>query len=339
MKKANLLKYAPAGAIIATAAAACGLGGYIIAQWPAINATIKPAIISGTFTIVAAMGGALVVFWQLRKQAENTARANRHTEALKLKKEVYEEMASLCRKGSDSAAKLYHYVQRFAGDVGLLREVYSDEEKFPPELVPKQRYQVVKDLQNDLIVKVSRIIRAIQRWKIINPKVGLFEYALHSVMHDLQAATKQYHLKTMAILPFSDDMPLKMAFKLPNEAGMAALFAHSDDVLRTVGRVQQWIADMQVAFQNELLGELFESQVKTREDPDPTDDILAPFKVLRLDRYDELVSHFKNDTEWGRQMTAMSAEMAEEELATPPLTTEPRPVKDLGQPPLFTPRP
>jgi len=42
---------------------------------------------------------------------------------------------------------------------------------------------------------------------------------------------------------------------------MADLFEHSDNVRRTVGRAMQWIADMQVAFQNELLGELFETQV------------------------------------------------------------------------------
>ena len=47
MNKANLLKYAPAGVVVAAAAAACGLGGYIIAQWPAIDAAIKPAIVSG----------------------------------------------------------------------------------------------------------------------------------------------------------------------------------------------------------------------------------------------------------------------------------------------------
>jgi hypothetical protein len=331
MNKANLLKYAPAGAVIAAAAAASGLAGYIIAQWPAIDATIKPAIVSGAFTIVAATGGALVVFWQLRKQAENTARANRHTEALKLKKEVYEEFVKLCRKGSEAAAKLYDYVQRFGADVGLLRQVYSDEEKLPPELIPKQRYKVVKDLENDLAVKVARIIRAVQRWEIINPKVDLFKYALNNGVYDVQAATKQYHLQTMSILPFADEGPLNMAFKLPGEEGMAKLFAQTDYVCRTVARVQQWIADMQVAFQNELLGELFENKVKTRDDPDPTDDILAPFKVLRLDRYDELVSYFKNDTEWGQRLSAMRAEMSEDELATPPLATEPRSLRDIGQ--------
>ncbi len=336
MEKDAIVETVLVVALTVVGSAVCAVVGSTIAQWPVIEVALRPAIITGGCTIAAAVGAALVVLWQLRKQAANTARANRHTEALNLKKEVYEEVVGICRKGTDASSRLYHYIQRFAGDVALLRNVYTDEEKLPPELIPKQRYKIVRDLQNDLVVKVARLIRAVQRWKIINPKLDLFEYALNNGMFDVEAATKQYHLQTMAILPFSDDAPLKMEFKLPGEDGMAKLFKHSDNVLRAVARVQQWIADMQVELQNELLGELFANQVVRREDPDPTDDILAPFKVLRLDRHDELVFYFKNETEWGRQLAAMRAEMPEDELSTPPLTTEPRSVGELGQLPQST---
>jgi hypothetical protein len=339
MDKAKLLKAAPAVGIIAGLLAACGLAGYIIGQWPVVDPALKPPIITGAFTILAAMGGALVVLWQLRRQAANTIDANRKNEAIKLKKEVYEELVEVCRDGTDAGSKLYHYVQRFALDVGLLRHVYTDKEKLPPELVPKQRYKVMRDIENDLAVKVARLIRAVQRWEIVNPKLDLFKYALNNGVFDIQAATKQYHLQTMAILPFADVGPLNMTFNLPDEEGMAILFEQTDNVCRAVARVQQWIADMQVELQNELLGELFSNKVTTRNDPDPTDEELAPFKVLRLDRRDELVSYFENDTEWGRRISAMRGEMSEDELSTPPLTTEPRSVKELGQPPLSPPPP
>lgn len=334
MKHDNYIEAAMVVSLIVLACAVCAVIGLAIGQWPAIDATFRPAIITGGCTIVGAVGAALVVLWQLRRQAANTIDANRNNEAIKLKKDIYEELVEICRDGTDAGSKLYHYVQRFAGDVGLLRNVYTDEEKLPTELVPKQRYIVVRGLENALAEEVARLIRAVQRWEIVNPKLDLFKYALNNGMFDIQAATKQYHLQTMAILPFADDHPLKMAFKLPNEAGIATLFEQSDSVIHAVARLQQWIADMQVELQNELLGELFNNKVEPRDDPDLSDEELATFKVLRLDRRDELVSYFENETEWGRKLSAMRGEMSEDELATPPLTTEPRAVRELGQPPL-----
>src|ERR1700716_1029250 len=123
MDKSKLLKAAPVVGVIVLSAAACALAGYIIARWPIIDASLKPAIVSGAFTILAAMGGALVVFWQLRKQAENTAKSNLHSEQIKLKKEIYEELLDACHDVIEAVATVESYVQDFHTYVYKQKEV------------------------------------------------------------------------------------------------------------------------------------------------------------------------------------------------------------------------
>jgi hypothetical protein len=131
MTKENLFKATPVVGIVAGVAVVCGLVGYIIAQWPVIEATLKPAIISGAFTILAAMGGALVVFWQLRKQAENTIRANRHNEMMKLKKEVYIEILSTCKTAMAANRALQQFVVRFRSDLWSHKYTEGKDFRFP----------------------------------------------------------------------------------------------------------------------------------------------------------------------------------------------------------------
>lgn len=106
MTKEQLQWLSTTVAILIAVALASGMAGYIIAQWPTMSPLIKPAIVSGAFTIAAAMGGALVVFWQLRRQALNTIAANKHNEVLKLRKEVYEDAAKLILDAENAAATM-----------------------------------------------------------------------------------------------------------------------------------------------------------------------------------------------------------------------------------------
>jgi hypothetical protein len=53
MDKSKLLKAAPVVGVIVLSAAACALAGYIVARWPIMDASLKPAIVSGAFTILA----------------------------------------------------------------------------------------------------------------------------------------------------------------------------------------------------------------------------------------------------------------------------------------------
>lgn len=149
----------------------------------------------------------------------------------------------------------------------------------------------------------SHVIRAVRRWEIIDPRLKILRYAFTSGLVDVQASVKQYHLKTMTVLPMTDEAVKTMKWKLPNEEGMERLYEASDNVVLAVARVEQWIQDAQVILQNLLMGELFETALPTRDDPE--DEEMASFKVLRLDRCDELVQYFENETEWGKERRAL----------------------------------
>ena len=61
----------------------------VVVGWILGGPEIRPSLVSGLFTVFAAIGAAYVAFWQLRRQAENINDANRRNEVMKLKKEIY----------------------------------------------------------------------------------------------------------------------------------------------------------------------------------------------------------------------------------------------------------
>lgn len=67
----------------------------IITWWAALNTGVQAALIGAGATIASATIGVLVVARQIRTQAANAIRQNKHNEALQLKMKVYEEITHL----------------------------------------------------------------------------------------------------------------------------------------------------------------------------------------------------------------------------------------------------
>jgi hypothetical protein len=296
MNKANLLKYAPAGAVVAAAAAACGLGGYIIAQWPAIDATIKPAIVSGAFTIVAAMGGALVVIWQLRKQAENTAKSNLQIEKLKLVKEIYEDLLDVCHEVHEAAAKLDGFVQDFYRSVGG-QKAAVEVTKIAPT-APTQRQQEVSDLVTDLGRKLLHLIRLVRRWEITDPRLHVFKFAMNAAIYEVNEALKSYQRETAGVLPADENILKKMGWEPPDDAGWRHL-GEATNVLRfSLAYARYWTTDLQTECQNLFIGELFGTKIVPR----PSAPEHTPV-VITLERSEELVKYILEETAFGKHLS------------------------------------
>ena len=70
---------------------------------------VLAAMIGAIATVVAGVIGALVVVWQIGRQARDAIRQTRHNETLKLKLKVYEEIIATCRSASDAVVNLSSY--------------------------------------------------------------------------------------------------------------------------------------------------------------------------------------------------------------------------------------
>ena len=111
---------------------ASGIAGYIIAVWSTLTPQVQGATVSGVFTLLSAVGAAGVVFWQLRRQAENSTASNRHTEVLKLKKDVYVEITKACLAVSKAQTDLLIYAQRFEGGLDFAERIAHFGSESPP---------------------------------------------------------------------------------------------------------------------------------------------------------------------------------------------------------------
>ena len=289
-------RIAVTASIAAAGAILCGLTGYIIAQWPVIEGPIKPAIISGVFTIAAAMGGALVVFWQLRKQAENTAKSNLQSEKLKLTRDIYEDLLDACHDVHEAVASLDTYIQDFYIYVSKQKQIAEVAHEAPTR--PSQRYQEVENLVTDLNRKILRITRLARRWEISDPRLRVFKFAMNAATYEVNQALKEYQRGTMPLLPFDEVILEKMGWGPPDDAGLRQL-AEVTDILRfSLDYARYWVTDLQTEAQNLLMGEIFGTKMKPR----PNAPGHTP-RVITLEKCDELVAYILAETSFGKHLT------------------------------------
>ena len=84
---------------------------------PPVQAAFVSSIFSGLSTTIGALIGAGFLVWQIGKQARNAIAANRTTEAIKLKKDVYLDFVRACQATTDAQLKVTSYIQRL--ELGL----------------------------------------------------------------------------------------------------------------------------------------------------------------------------------------------------------------------------
>jgi hypothetical protein len=284
MNKGKLLsKTALMVAIIAGTAAACGVAGYVVAQWPLIDAPLKPAIISGAFTILAAMGGALVVFWQLRKQAENTIKANRHNEMMKLKKEVYVEIISTCMTAMAANRALHEFIVRFRSELWTHKYLEGRDVRFP---LPSARSLKWFDLRATADEKTRAILPLIDRWKIIDPRIDVVSLAIEVSLYDATRAQDAMAPEAIIHMP-SDPLP-EADWTVPNNETFNAIQKVLNNVEDALDVVANYISDFQREMQNALLGELFDRMLPPR--------IPKSGQVVELEKHIALTEYFTTRT-------------------------------------------
>lgn len=249
MNKENIFRAAPTVSVIAAGAAACGLAGYIIAQWPAIEGLIKPAIVSGAFTIAAAIGGVLVVFWQLRKQAENTVKANALSEALKLKKAIYDDILKGCKAARTSAGDVQRFAESFHDMVARSAGV-----GYP---IP---YHTVEDFTAKtaaLSDALGELVQTARSWTTIEPRLSHYYEVYDDAERESTVVVIEFY--GASILHFADRSVKPAGWKKPDSMQLAQLDGATKRLSNFVDNVLENVASFQSEMQTALLGELLGS--------------------------------------------------------------------------------
>ena len=84
---------------------------------------VRAALVTASATCLSSVVGFTAVVWQIGRQGKNAIRANKQSEALKRKIEIYEQTLETSKKAQDAASAVMSYLRRFEVNVSFARAV------------------------------------------------------------------------------------------------------------------------------------------------------------------------------------------------------------------------
>lgn len=163
---------------------------FIVSFWNSLSPEMKTTAIVQAVSVATAIMGVMLVVWQIGRQARNARQQTRHTEALKLKMQVYQEVSKLCADATDGEVEFAAFLWRFHMDVNLYKAVIGTGQYVPN--VPRARARDLIDIQTAHSDGAIALISFIERWWIIDPRISVFRTAINVAMHDVRDAFAKY---------------------------------------------------------------------------------------------------------------------------------------------------
>ncbi|WP_457301244.1 hypothetical protein [Phyllobacterium sp. P5_D12] len=249
-------------------------------------------------TVLAATVGALVVVWQNAKQARRATDQMRHTEAIKLKMKVYEEIVGLCRDAGRAEIEYSGFVAGFSTDLKLYRDMTAVGLKWT---IPKARPRALFDKQEQFNRAVIDMVSVTERWGVMHPGLEMYRLAFNVAMHEANAAFDPYRSLASRWMPMDNPdatgAPSTFPWSLPNDQIISQIDVAANALTEGIGEFGNYIYDFQIDMQNLLLGDLFSHRIPPREPLNPK------YVVARLDDHVALKKYFETETEWGKHKT------------------------------------
>lgn len=261
-----------------------------------LDASIRPAVITGGATLFAAVVGFSAVFIQIGRQARNAIKQNKLNEAQKLKLEIYKETLATSREAEDRVQQISSYLRNFSTLVGFARDLERAGYRWQ---VPEARYPEYLRLYNVGVNSVIKVMTMIESWHIVEPRLEIFsrEIAIgHDRLMKVSYASPNVLISAMPVDKFLDQ------WTLPNDELFSLMRDRVERELYYFGLLSAWVGDFLAEMQELLLGDLFpKHRVKRRDPPDPEQ------FCIRLDRYDEINKKL-NETDWATYAAKIDAD-------------------------------
>jgi hypothetical protein len=261
-----------------------------IVSWPP---QLQPALISGLITAsttaLSAAFGFGVVYFQLGRQGRNAIEQSRKNEALKLKVQIYQSVTETADKAEAAIREFSSFLTQLGFHASVDR--LKDSAQFS--------FTEYNRLQNGAVSAVLDIMSIVEKWRIIDSKLTLFNRVISmGIDSHRDAVTKSAYLM-MATLPH---MGHETLWQQSDEATRNAIRNQVDAEIWHIGRLSAWMIDFKVEMQVLLLGELFSNGIVTRRDPPDPEQF-----CIRLDRYEEIENKL-NSSPWGQRNVQLEAE-------------------------------
>lgn len=263
--------------------------------WTSIDPTIRPAVISSLATVLTAVVGLGVVFFQIGRQARNAIKQNKLNEAIKLKISIYDQTVATSEKAQAAVIEFTSFLRQFSLHLNFIRVAKENGYQWQQ---PTARFLDYQRLQSEAGNSCIMVMTMIDRWQIVEPNLSIFRRCIAMGLDGLriwQMKQPNVFVQFMPIPGYEDK------WKAPEGADLASVMARINGELYEMGRVLAWIGDFQVEMQRLLLGDLFPNKVEYRDPPDPSQ------FCIRLDRLEEIESKLRA-MEWGKRQVETEAE-------------------------------
>jgi hypothetical protein len=223
-------------------------------------------------------------------------------EALKLR--IYETLIQRIRALSDANIEAAMYV------FGILPaiESFQREHSAGNRPVPvEQRVPTFSALHSKAGRCLAELIVEFECWSIAFPGLSVFQVALNAAAYDVRESFSPLFSALLPILPM--DPPAAQTGKptivhpSPSPEAFLALKHLVEKYKRATDEIGNYILDLTVEAQNNLLHGLFEERVQPRQPLDPQHKVISTVP----ERAQALIRYFETETPWGKNQAAINA--------------------------------
>jgi hypothetical protein len=248
-------------------------------------------------TVLSLTIGFFVVVYQIGRQAQNALKQSRENEAIKLKLEVYKDITGVSREALDAIGDLSSFVRQFHSALLLAQQTQRDlggyvvPSSFDPSLLIEKK--------SKLSSSNIRVIAITETWQIIDQRMDIFRTAIASAFYDLDEAYQHYFNAAYRAMPIAS--PKDDAWRLPAVDTLRQIELQGDILISNLMTLQSYIFDFLSEMQTLLVGQMFDHAIPPRVPIDSSS------VVVCLDRYAELSTYFRQETNWGRNQAAIES--------------------------------
>lgn len=259
--------------------------------WWALPDELKGAIYGALATVCAAALGAWGIIHQIGRQAGHAISQAKLNERIRLKLQVYEGIAKVWEDASNASTLLPGTVNRISTAIRFAQTSQRLRIHIqPPDDRPARLIQEMGLLGDASIA----LIRVIEKWEIVDPRMKVFQTAINAAMHDVRDAYTGYFKKVMTLLPVDLPQGGIIPWQLPSDEDFGQVLQLGGALDKSCTTFGCYADDFLREMQKALLEDLFDGAPEVRQPLDPA------YKVIRLEDREVLERFFDTETEWGR---------------------------------------
>lgn len=268
-----------------------------------LDAQLQAALVGAGATFGAAVIGFGAIVWQLGRQARSAIAQQRDNEATRLKLELYKDIIQIAERVSNSALGLVAYARSL---VLAIENAKSFASHGQPYSVPTQRMLELSRLQSAAHLAGVEIISTVERWRIVDTRMSVFQTAINVALHELMEANLDFFSSALPIAPIEGPVAGQVfPWSIPSDEKIQAAKVAFDKLEDASGLLGVFVSDFRDAMQIRLLTGLFEGKLVPRRPMDPR------YVVVTLEKHEELTRYFETETAWGRSMAAAERRAAD----------------------------